>query len=70
MEPMSMETILNSFTKRQRRHVVVPDISRVDWTKCEYLSWMHTSGHMAYVVYNHQKPAIGLVLRRTKLTGA
>ncbi|SNS19010.1 FBP C-terminal treble-clef zinc-finger [Humidesulfovibrio mexicanus] len=70
MESMTAATILAAFTRRQRRYVVLPDLGGVDWERLDYLGWAHASGHMAYVVYNHERPAVGLVLRRTKLTGA
>lgn len=70
MEPLTREAILEAFTRRQRKYVQFPNLDNVDWVSLDYLGWAHISGHMAYVVYARDGHACGLVLRRTKLTGA
>ncbi|MHC1700783.1 MAG: FBP domain-containing protein [Humidesulfovibrio sp.] len=70
MDPLTREDIHTAFTPKQRRHVTLPDLDGRDWPALDYLGWAHVSGHMAYVVYARDGVARGLVLRRTKLTGA
>lgn len=70
MEPLTREAIIGSFSRKQRKYVQLPNIDNVEWAALDYLGWAHVSGHMAYVVYARDGAARGVVLRRTKLTGA
>ena len=66
MRKLSLEEIVASFPKKDRKLVRVSvDLSVVTWEDLDFLSWEHSSGHIAYVVYD--KPYVkGLVLYKEK----
>lgn len=69
MEPLARATILASFPKKQRKLVELPNLEETDWAALDFLGWRHTSGHLAYVVYEQEDRIRGLVLRLTPSGG-
>lgn len=68
MEPLTRDVILASFSPKQRKLVELPDLENVDWDGLDYLGWQHSSGHLAYVVYQKNGHVQGIVLKQTKAT--
>lgn len=69
MEPLTREVILASFPPRQRKRVELPDLDGVDWECLDFLGWTHSSGHLAYVVYQKDRMVRGVVLSKTRPSG-
>lgn len=70
MEPLTREAILASFPPRQRKRVELYDLDRVGWDCLDFLGWTHSSGHLAYVVYQKDHMVRGVVLDKTRPSGA
>lgn len=70
MKPLTREEIAEGFSARQRKQLVFPNLEKVDWNALDFFGWAHVSGHLAFIVYDDGRQTRGLVLKRTKLTGA
>lgn len=69
MRHLTTQEVLESFPFRQRKKVKLCKLDDVQWDSIEYLSWFHTSGHLAYIVFEASIGVRGLILEKKSFQG-
>ena len=64
MQALTSKDIRGAFAYGERRDLVIPDLSPVDWGVLDYYGWVHPSGHNGYVVMPVSGELVGIKLRR------
>jgi FBP C-terminal treble-clef zinc-finger len=67
MTPLTHDDILQSFSTRQRKLVKLPPLDGVDWQACDFLGWIHPSGHLGFILAESPAGLTGLALRRSAI---
>lgn len=63
MQTLSSDEILAAFVRSERKKVVLP--VEPPWESLDYLGWIHRSGHLGFIVCEHDAQLKGLVLERS-----
>ncbi len=63
--PLTTEQVADSFSKRDRKKLWIPNLSSINWNEIDYLSWQHRDGSVWYVVYNLMGENHGIIMERT-----
>lgn len=69
MTPIDKDTIISSFSKRDRRRLDIPNISGIDWRNRDFLAWSDRNKRLWFVVYDLLGEYHGLLLERSKPVG-
>lgn len=64
MRPLNREEILSVFSKKERRKIKLPELELINWENLDFLGWIHSSGHLGFVVYEFRNKLRGIVLER------
>ena len=64
MIPLQREQILSAFPAEDREKFSLPALERVQWTNLDFLGWCDRAGDKAFLVYQGEGRASGLVLDR------
>jgi hypothetical protein len=68
--PLTIPDIIPAFPKKAQRFITMPKLEAIDWRVLDYYGWCHSSGHLGYVIFNDKSGIRGIVLEKTKMTGA
>lgn len=64
------DEVLAAFLARERRGVTLPTGAVFGGASCDFIGWVHRSGHVAYFALEQPKGLQGIVLGRSPLRGA
>ena len=65
MQALTRAEIRQLFPDCSAAELALPDLSNVDWAVLDYFGWLHTSGHLGYVVVASDQGLQGMQLRRS-----
>ena len=65
LQPLSKLQIRQLFPHSSAAELALPDLAHVDWGVLDYFGWLHTAGHLGYVVFADSDGLKGLRLRRS-----
>ena len=66
MRVLNSEEILSAFPKKDRKNVKLPrNLEKIDWDNLDFLGWLHSSGHLAYMIFEWNGALEGLVLEKS-----
>jgi len=68
MDPLTQQEIKGLFSKKERRDLIVPNLSQIRWENLDFLGWRHRSGHLAFIVYQFDGNYKGLTLTLVDVT--
>jgi hypothetical protein len=62
--PLQREQIVQAFSAEDRQKLSLPALERVKWANLDFLGWCDRAGDKAFLVYQGEGMASGLVLDR------
>ena len=70
MEPLTATQIEQSFSRKDRKRVVLPNLAGIEWGEIDFLSWRHRDGSKFFVVHNVLDEELhGLILTPSNFIG-
>ena len=65
MKPLTKSEIMKLFPKKIQRNLKVShEFDQIDWDNLDFFGWVHPSGHIGYVIYEHEEGIKGYVLEK------